>query len=339
MAPYVDCYAISSTGWLPQLVAAWSLNTRITWPGLYWNDGVMTFVIYSLVCLFVGIVTVTSLNLLSLPKESSARHVWPLLIVAGVLIQFLPRTADGVQLIPLAPWKYWGDWLAFFLSLLCWLFLFVSASSARSTAWGDQVNMCRCGLIMLGLTALLTPCDPLYGRPSQTTSITSVSRIPVQPQSSFFDMGHHRRQVSQWKTRQEAAQQSLRQLEQDKKRVAEQLQAMGMASENDRIGMKPRRDLAEEVHELDCQMSRVRTECELLQSAIVSSESKLRRIERYQLLEQSGSLGSDESKQLAMLQAELDAQLRENNAGGASAMQFKVDQILKDAMGSNKSGG
>ncbi len=316
----------------------WSINTHLNWPTFYWSQGWVSFVVFFLVCGCLVMAITTSLNHLVKETPTTTMLFWPMLITAAVLMQFLPRASYGIQVLPSFPWDYWGNWISFCFSLVAWLCLFVSATSAQGFKPGDQVDAAGFGIAMLVLTILLTPCHPSYDQIAIASSQTMQPADTVEQQAPSSGVDRHRLLVNQWKARYEGTQENLRQLQDDKAEVIEQLKSIDTPSEKNRSASRASQELAGEVEELERQIRNLQREQDLLQSSIVRAESKLRRIERFELLKQTVVLSDEESRQLAALQLELDSHLQGPGSESPTVIEIMKDQILKKIFGSTTAG-
>ncbi|MEY4566765.1 MAG: hypothetical protein RLY14_1735 [Planctomycetota bacterium] len=188
--------------------------------------------------------------------------------------------------------------------------------------------------MMLGLTILLTPCHPSYGKLFIATTMTMQEEKTIHQPTLSSGVDQHRQQLNQWKARYENTRESLKQLEKDKSNVLNQLKSIDVPSESNRTTSQVSQELAGEVEELERQIRNVERERDLLQSSIVRAESKIRRIERLEMLKQTAVLSDEEAKQLAALQLELDGHLYEPASYSATVNQVLKDQVLKQVFGS-----
>lgn len=320
------------------LLGGWTLKTSIGWPHEYWNQGTGSFVIYLFVCLMLFIVVHAAISALSNDtKEVSVGHVWPMLIVAWVLLQFLPQPSSGLRMIPLFPWLYWGKWFSFVISILSWLSAWISISSAQNVRSGSRTDLAAFALLMLCLTALLTPVEisRAFDRASQVKEESMVTQIESNPSQSdsFGDkLKSHREQVGRWEEELRACRQTLERLQQDSQAVVNQLRSTPGSDSKEVSRTRAQRDLALELQELAMQTKALKKEIDVRQSVIVSATSKLRRMERQPLLKRSEVTHGGAIAEFMELQRTLDEQLRRGATQPVVVSQIEADRILSEIL-------
>jgi len=84
------------------------LNTKIGWPSSYWQHGPQACTGFVIVWLLVGIAVALMLATVGRSSGGPMLEIIALLIAAATVLQFLPDTESGLQLIPISPWLYSG---------------------------------------------------------------------------------------------------------------------------------------------------------------------------------------------------------------------------------------
>jgi hypothetical protein len=103
-----------------------TINTKIGWPGTYWQHGPSAFLGSIAVWVLVGTAVVLMIGACGRSEGGPLFLTIALLVAAAVLLQSLPAAESGIQFIPLSPWSYSGL-AAVCLSILCWLGIFLAA--------------------------------------------------------------------------------------------------------------------------------------------------------------------------------------------------------------------
>ena len=94
-------------------------NTRIPWPTQLRGASSWTLNCYLAVW---GLVFGSIALMVHTANRKEGGPLWiilAMLAAAAILLQLLPYSDSGIQLIPISPWSYAG-WESFFVSLACW---------------------------------------------------------------------------------------------------------------------------------------------------------------------------------------------------------------------------
>ncbi len=94
-------------------------NTKIGWPNQLRGASSWTVSCYLAVWGLVVAAIVLMVDNLRRKEGGPLFGVVAMLGTAAVLLQLLPHTECGLQIVPLSPWAYSG-WESFFVSLFCW---------------------------------------------------------------------------------------------------------------------------------------------------------------------------------------------------------------------------
>ena len=130
-------------------------NTKIPWPNQI--RGASTLTVGSYVAVLALVATAVALMVGNLGRLQGGPLLPVVCLLAGaaVLLQSLPLTDYGLQLLPLPPWTY-GGWLPFSTSLVCWGAVFVAGYSAVSGCLDAPRVFAALCLFALSLNALLS---------------------------------------------------------------------------------------------------------------------------------------------------------------------------------------
>jgi hypothetical protein len=132
-----------------------TLNTKIGLPSTYSAHGPSVFLGSVAVWGLVGIAIVLMVENCGRSDGGPLFSIIGLLVLAAVVLQFLPATESGIQFLPLSPWSYSG-FLAVCLSLLCWAGL-LAATLVIVTGCSDSPTVFSVMVLFsMGLNALLS---------------------------------------------------------------------------------------------------------------------------------------------------------------------------------------
>ena len=95
-------------------------NTKIPWPTQL--SGASGWTLNCYLAVWALVIGSVALMVHTANRRKEGGPLWiilAMLTAAAILLQFLPYTASGIQIIPLSPWSYAG-WESFFVSLACW---------------------------------------------------------------------------------------------------------------------------------------------------------------------------------------------------------------------------
>jgi len=96
-------------------------NTKIPWPTQL--RGASSWSLNCYLAVWALLIGSIALMLHTANRREEGGPLWIIVAMLGaaaILLQFLPCSDSGIQLIPLSPWSYVG-WESFFVSLGCWM--------------------------------------------------------------------------------------------------------------------------------------------------------------------------------------------------------------------------
>ena len=126
------------------------------------------------------------------------------LLVAGLLLQVLPHTENGIQFVPLPPW-YYASWIASSVSTGCWLCM----AGCLPGLIGNKDDAHVAGFLIpaaFGLNVVLSFCSPL--------GVTTDERPPLA------------KLIAQWDTRKEERSQAMATLLSDKETLVTRIRKL-----------------------------------------------------------------------------------------------------------------
>ena len=125
-------------------------NTKIPWPTQL--RGASSWTVNCYLTVWGLVVAAVALMIHTANRKEEGGPLWVIVAMLGaavVLLQFLPYTTSGVQLIPLSPWAYIG-WESFFVSVACWAAI-LSAGYVVVDRMNDSAQAFSI-LILIGMT-------------------------------------------------------------------------------------------------------------------------------------------------------------------------------------------
>lgn len=296
------------TKWFPQLLliagplgfAGCEYNTKLGWPAISWNGGFWPVVAFMMtVAMLTGTIRLAFItsNTTSRSRDAIAGAV-AMLAVAGILLQLLPTTDDGFQLIPLSPWSYTG-WFSVVLSFVVWLFLVISVFVASSdspdsaTTFSALLLMAMVGNLLLSFSE----CE----RTSTVEAIASENDTSEKPVDSSFQT-----EIESWKARASRLRGLLQELLADRNQV---LREVGRFSSSPTHRLA-KTELLKEQDELAQQIDTVASELAAMDQAILRAESRLRRLARHSAINDVSNVSDTDFETMARIQHELEDELR-----------------------------
>lgn len=307
-----------------------SVNTRIGWPNVYWNAGMLPFFGYLVVWLFVAISVLMMIDMLSYKSpDHPVSGALALLIAAATLLQFLPGSEKGVQFLPHLPWTYPGL-VSFLFSVLAWLAIGLAGLFACALDSGKAQPVSSLLLFALGLNSVLSFWAPEAAQ-------NSVHRSPPAPVKQVTPAAKQEEvgpggQIANWQHKRVGAQRVLETLLSERRRLAERLLELGVRSANDLAENKPAQPLIEELRELVGQIADVRQDIAHLDRSIVEAESNLRRLERRKLIQAQGLLAEQEVGQITRTTLELGAKVDNRLLRTTPIPDSEIDAALQEAL-------
>jgi len=305
---------------IPELFASWSINTRLCMPWFYWNQSIMALALYLVIC---------SLLLLAfLSAKQTSYPIWTILVSIAVLMQFLPHSPVGVQLIPLFPWSYWGRWIPFSFSILSWILLFFSVVVLADDNPGSRSECVTLLSIVFVITVLLTPSYPYSDKPNnKSIQIAGAGpdavRDPASGEAPTLEI-----RLQQCREQLDLTRNCLQEMRDDRRKVSKAIDEVRSTGDQYGNGAQTMQTLEEELQELDFTIQSMDKASDCMRAKILSAESKLRRIDRYQRITSRGALTTRDSLDLTTIQAELDELLRQKIDLPESVLKVMADHAM-----------
>jgi hypothetical protein len=270
------------------------MNTRIGFPMLYCEQGGCVLLGYLAVVLLVGIAVLVMLGTRKRETGGLLFSTISLLVGAAVLLQFIPRAETGFLFVPISPWSF-ASWLPFLLSLVSWASLGLAALVVLVRAVDAPAVVSDILLFSMAMQGLLSFAS--------TNSSRSGPVVQVEPVVATIDptMDRHQNQIAKWQAKRDEIGTILNGLVADREEIAAQLHGTTGAV---------RSELADELRHLDQQIGQGQRDADLLDSAIIQAESRLRRLDRQRLLEGSGVVTDREFQEISESLGELGEELR-----------------------------
>ena len=291
-----------------------AMNTRIGWPWEYVGQGVGPVFGLLAVCFLI---LVGFAALAAGTKDHSAilggLAVW---LVAGFLLQGLPHTASGIQVIPLPPWFYSG-WIPRIFSAVCWIALILGCLAALSSNENDWQGAVIAILIGLGMNTLLSCADPA----NTTAAIATDGRSSV--------LTSCREKIARWETLRKERSDTLARLSADKELLVVRIRSLGCQTKRELMAHHVGCTLAGELEQLSRQIAQLQSESETTDSALEKAQSALRCIERQAMLE-GHNLSDEEFARLAQIDHELQEELRKMTGGPTPDSEVQMDKLLDE---------
>jgi hypothetical protein len=232
-------------------------------PWIYWQEGYWTVVGFSAVCvlIFIGFCGIIA------GEEHSGNLIAGIIIwiVAGLLLQALPHTESGIQIVPLPPWRYQSQ-IAWIISIACWIALIIGWHANFSSLRVDRVSAIIAIFIALGLNTSLSFCS------SPGVAESKMDNIACQDK------------ITQWEEIKQQQSSLLTQLSNDKHILEARIKNLGIKNKRELMDHPIAGPLVEELEQLIQQITKVQNKI----VAIESVQSKLRSLEREKSLDNSG---------------------------------------------------
>ena len=289
-------------------------NTKIGWPWDYWQSGIFAIIGFLVVygVIFVGLVGLGA-SIASQDRDALISGVG-LLLVAALLLQALPHTASGIQLVPLFPW-YFDGWLAKIISSMCWLALVLGCLASFSPSKSDWKGAAIKFVVVLGLNVLLSFAGP----PDVTTA-----DAPQQPPSVLTSF---RGKVAQCETLRKERSEALEKLLSDKEALVARIKGLGCRTKQELMAHRIGSTLATELEQLSRQIASLQSETEAVEAVLERAQSVQRSVERQVMLKGHGILSETEFAQLSQIDHELQEELRKIIAP-VPGTEVQMDKLL-----------
>ncbi len=294
-----------------------NLNTRIGWPGLVFSQEGWAAIGHATMYGSLGAALVMMIRSARTGRPCQLSLVLMLLVVAAGILQWLPRSVNGLQFLPVSPWSF-NDWAPFLISIVSWFFL--GLVTLALICWDRAVGFPAFMLVFLAVNALLSFW-------SVETSKANPKLCPV-----VDPLAEYRSQNAEWSTTRDEAHRVLGRLRCDREALVNQLQRLGVRSSADLTNIPAARPLAEELAEVVHQIEKQEEEVEQLDAAVVEAESHLRRIERQGAIEAT-SLRKAEVDKVLRMGLEL-GESQQGNQGDLVILQ--ADEVLDEIMAESK---
>ena len=124
-------------------------NTRIGSPMEYGQHGCLPVVGFLIICLFILVAFSASVGKRNPTSYRIGIVIW---LLTGLVLQALPHTAGGIQVIPLPPWSYTG-WIARIISTACWLMFVIGILDSLSPVKEHWKGAAEAFVVAVGLNA------------------------------------------------------------------------------------------------------------------------------------------------------------------------------------------
>jgi len=265
---------MAAVGWL---VAQRDLQTKIGWPTHYLQNGGMLGFFAVVALTWLGFRQLSKTADQNPPAQTQLLLGLALVGMAMVLLQWLPESTSGIQLLPRSPAAYAGL-IASAVATIVWLLIVASFAAHHS---GDL----NATAVMFILAILLNAClswSIISSDSRATVAEAEVNRpSPVQPtlpEESPRPPSDSEQILRTWKGNVQKMKTLLVQLHDDRRLVTQMINALDDAPSD--IVERTRSQLHQEAADLDHHISRITTEIHLIESTIAQTESSLRQIQR-----------------------------------------------------------
>lgn len=302
-----------------------SLSTRIGWPGLYWESGLVTFAGYLVVLLLI----VISLALL-FDQSTPAISSFALLVVAACILQCLPASENGILFLPWFPWLYSG-WIPVGLSVLMWLALALTVVGIAINASQKEPGIFM--ITALVLNGLLTFWDvgteKQISQAAATTKMvpreSSVTVPATKPHAETAELGER---ITGWKDSKSKLGMLLAKLDEDRLDLLRQLEQRGVKSVGEASADPRAKVLIQELRDVLMQQAILQKKHDDYELAVLKSESRLRTIER-RLAASDAGVNEHELKELTRSMITLDESLTTENQ---TEIPIELDTLIEQQL-------
>ena len=279
-----------------------SINTKLGWPTTDWHGGfwsILGFLLVSMLLAGAIKLAITTANQTSNSNDAVA-GIAILFIVAAVVLQMLPSTSSGLQIIPLAPWTYAG-WFSFLISAAVWLLILVSVMVAASDS-PDSATVFSALLLIAMMGNLLLSFSE--SKESATISVVTNSMDKVDADDTPTP---YRNEIEEWRSKASDLRLLLNQLLADRQRVTADISRLSDSPSYKSV----KAELLGERQELTEQTEVVEAELASVELAVVRAESRIRRLARHAAIHEGSNVSDSEFETMAQIQHELEEDLRE----------------------------
>ncbi len=278
------------------------INTNLGWPTTDWHGGFWSILGFLLVIVLLAVaikIAITTANQTSNSNDTVAGIVI-LFVVAAIVLQMLPATNSGLQIIPLTPWAYAG-WLSFLISAAVWLLVLVSVLAASSDS-PDSATVFS-ALLLIAMTGNLL----LSFSERKESATISVATNLVEKVDSDDTPTPYRNEIEEWKSKASDLRLLLNQLLADRQRVTADISRLSDSPNYKSV----KTELLGERQELTGQVEVVEAELASVELTVIRAESRLRRLARHAAIHQGSNVSDSEFETMAQIQHELEEDLRE----------------------------
>lgn len=286
-----------------------SINTRIGWPGHYWEAGFLAFAGYLLVWLLVFVCLAVWFY-----QSNPAIKSFALLVVAAGILQYLPASGSGFQFLPCFPWLYSGL-VPVVISVLTWLvwgLTMFGIFAVRDQQEPAILIFMIMGLVFNGLLSFWqieigteTPVTASAAQATPATISPTLTDSVVMPHAETAELD---KRIAGWKKSKSKLGVLLTTLEEDRLTLLRQLHQKGVRSPSDGSSDPRAKVYLDELREVLKQQVLLQRKHDEFDLAILKSESRLRTIER-RLAASDAGVNDPELKELTRSIIVLDESL------------------------------
>lgn len=335
------------------------INTRLRWPWIYGHHDWAAFpctllVAWALRCFIVAFPQMCDAKS---PIQLPPIHLKVVmgvisLFLAALLLQTLPRSTSGLQLIPLLPQNY-VSWIASACSVVCWIMIAIGGIGFAANQHEGPIEATALALVgILGaglLSGVLSFCDlkpeasaadaPRTVKKKTTSQSDQLEKPPsvtkLQDAKDFSALVQsYKDKIFQLEQRKAAQTKATEKLVESKQSLLEQIKQLGITNKQELMAHKAGKDLAEELGELVGMVTKLINETEVVDLATQRFQSRLRRIERQVMLKDLGLSMEEEYKQLSQIDRELQEELRKMTGQKPAGAEVQLDKTLNEVFGS-----
>ena len=289
------------------------LNSRIGWPWEYFGNGVGPVFGFLAVCflIFVGFAALAA----GVDEKGCLFAGLGIWLLAGLVLQGLPHTENGIQFIPLLPWFYSG-WIARIISAASWLMLLLGilcGVSPEKEHWKGAVAAILFALSMNALLSFASPAD-------------ATAPIATDGRSSVFTSCHEK--IARWETLRKERSGTLAKLSSDKEMLVARIRSLGCQTKRELMAHSVGCTLAKELEQLSRQIAQLQSETNTIEATVERAQSTLRCIERQAMVK---GFSNEEFARVAQIDHELQEELR-TRTGPTPGSEVQLDKLLDEVL-------
>jgi hypothetical protein len=291
------------------------VNTRIGWPWTYWQHGFWPLVGFLVVCglVFLAFCMLSLAAAEDQPDQCVVIVGGVVLLLAGLLLQALPHSTNGIQFVPVLPWHY-ASWIATIISGVGWLALilgYINVFNSVKENWSEAAFFL---LVAIGLNALLSFATPVG------------VNLPDQP-APQIEPGQN--QIAQWERRKEDRAQALARLLADRESLVCRIRSLGAKSKQEFMAQEIGRTLMDEFEQLARQIATVQQEVETIETMTEKTKSRLRSLEREALL-RGTKVTEEEYQKMSGTDHALEEELRRRIGEKMPGSEVQTEKLLDE---------